>query len=59
MKYDYKDNKTIVYDVYLADKLIDIIKEYPEIDTKTYDRFVFDGIISRDILDSIKFYGGY
>ena len=28
MKYDYKDNKTIVYDVYLADKLIDIIKEH-------------------------------
>ena len=54
MKYEYKDNKTIVYNLYLADKLIDIIKEYPEIDTKTYDRFVFDGIISKDILDSIK-----
>ena len=54
MKYEYKDNKTIVYNLYLADKLIDIIKEYPEIDTKTYDRFVFDGIIPKYILDSIK-----
>lgn len=55
MKYEYKGNKTIVYDLYLADKLIDVIKEYPEIDTKTYDRFVFDGIIPKHILDSIKF----
>ena len=55
MKYEYKDNKTIVYNLYLADKLIDIIKEYPEIDTKTYDRFVFDCIIPKNIIDSIKF----
>ena len=54
MKYEYKDNKTIVYNLYLADKLIDIIKEYPEIDTKTYDRFVFVFIIPKNILDSIK-----
>lgn len=54
MKYDYKDNKTIVYNLYLADKLIGIIKEYPEIDTETYDRFVFDSIIPKYILDSIK-----
>ena len=53
MKYEYKDNKTIVYNLYLADKLIDIIKEYPEIDTKTYDRFVFDGIIPKYILDLV------
>ena len=53
MKYEYKDNKTIVYNLYLAYKLIDIIKEYPEIDTKTYDRFVFDGIIPKYILDLV------
>ena len=53
MKYEYKDNKTIVYNLYLADKLIDIIKEYPEIDTKTYDRFVFDGTIPKYILDLV------
>ena len=55
MKYEYKGNKTIVYNLYLADKLIDVIKEYPEIDTKTYDRFVFDCIIPKNIIDSIKF----
>ena len=54
MKYEYKGNKTIVYNLYLADKLIDIIKEYPEIDTKTYDRFVFDCVIPKNIIDSIK-----
>ena len=27
MKYEYKGNKTIVYNLYLADKLIDIIKD--------------------------------
>ena len=53
-RYDYINNKTIVYNLYFADKLIDVIKEYPEIDTKTYNCFVFDGIISKDILDSIK-----